>query len=74
MTPFGGILGGNRHFAAESRRFPWYWDTASVSGGPAIVVATESTAELRALGQAIERLRRSLARSMARPGRDDTDL
>jgi len=49
-------------------------DMASVSGGPAVVPATESTAELRALGQAIERLRRSLARSMARPGRDDTDL
>jgi HAMP domain-containing protein len=49
-------------------------DTASVSGGPAVVVANESTAELRALGQAIERLRRSLARSMARPGRDDTAL
>jgi len=46
-------------------------DTASMSGGPEVVVPNEATAELRAVGQAIERLRRSLARSMARPGRDD---
>lgn len=47
-------------------------DAASVSGGHAVSVPRGAAAELNAIAAAIERLRRSLARSMAQLGRDDS--
>jgi hypothetical protein len=47
-------------------------DTASVSGGHAVKTPRGAASELNAIAIAIERLRNSLARSMARLGRDDS--
>lgn len=47
-------------------------DAASVSGGHAVRVPREAVSELTSIAEAIERLRRSLARSMAQLGRDDS--
>lgn len=49
-------------------------DAASVSGGHAVAVPHGTTAELGSIAAAIERLRRSLARSMAQLGRDDSQI
>jgi protein-histidine pros-kinase len=48
-------------------------DAASVSGGHTVGVPRGAAAELGSIAAAIERLRRSLARSMAQLDRDDSD-